>query len=119
MLLVMNGDDNRQSLRMSVDVNRYLFTVEEVGLMRGRGVMLLPGITVRDYGTLESGDKIELKFPDGRSEVTEIVGIENPFTTKYIDTPPPADQRRAYLLLPSCFQKEDIPVGTEVWTTEG
>lgn len=99
-------------------MKRYLFTVSSVAVMKGRGVMLCPGVLLRDYDILKQGDRIELFAPDGRSFVVKIAGLEYPPATLYNGNPPPIEERRSSILLPPEFTKEDIIIGTEVWTAD-
>jgi hypothetical protein len=77
-----------------------LFIVEQVFLITGRGVTLLPGL---GKNFVPVGTQIKLVRPDKSVLHTKIAGIT--FETRDILVGPE-------------IRKEDIPIGTEVWTIE-
>ncbi|MBA3315376.1 MAG: hypothetical protein H0T47_19070 [Planctomycetaceae bacterium] len=83
-----------------------LFVVEEVFDLSGRsGLTLVPGLTA-DSPQARVGDPIELRRPNGTSQRTRISAIES-LT---------ANVRRIHpIVLPSEIEKQDVPIGTEVW----
>jgi hypothetical protein len=85
---------------------RLLFKVEDTFLIRARGVVLVPGIVpVGDEG-FRIGDGLRLKRPDGTEVETTIDGLEMFTCTTKPDFP----------VLLKGFGREDVPVGTEVWS---
>ena len=91
-----------------------LFTVENVYIIKGRGVLLSPGVSLEKYAKIKKDDPIELRFPDGRTLNTKIDGLEYPPSVIRINTKSDA-KRTSCILLSSQFKKEDIPNGTDVW----
>ncbi len=85
-------------------MDRMLFTVEDTFLLKDRGMVLVPGIGPEDR--IRVGDPLTLKRPDDTRLRTVISGIE-------MNTPNP---RRTYPLLIRELSKEDVPIGTEVWS---
>jgi len=88
---------------------RRLFTVEDRFYIDGRGLIPVPGIVPEHGERYRVGDPIELRRPDGSVLRTRIGGIEmiNP-------TPQRSD---TIILLRECT-KDDVPVGTEVWSVD-
>jgi hypothetical protein len=77
-----------------------LFIVEQVFTITDRGVVLLPGL---GENVVRIGTPIRLVRPDKSVLDTKIAGIT--FETRDILVGPEV-------------RKEDVPVGTEVWTIE-
>ena len=88
---------------------RLLFTVTDTFPIRARGVVLLPGIVPDGEERFRIGDPLLLKRPDGSTLETMIGGLEilTPRTTPF--TP----------VLLKGLGKNDVPVGTEVWSIGG
>jgi len=87
----------------------FLFTVESLFTIFGRGVVLVPGLD----GPLplrRIGEAIELRRPDGSSIRTSIGGLERH------STPLPPGKRKYPLILPPGLGRDEVPIGTEVWT---
>jgi hypothetical protein len=78
-----------------------LFVVEQVFSVTGRGVILLPGL---GKNVVRVGTPIQLVRPDGSKLGTKIRGIG---FNEFHD-----------ILVGQELRKEDVPVGTEVWTIE-
>ena len=55
---------------------RRLFTVEDTFSIRGRGLVLVPGIVPEGDERFRVGDRITLRRPDGSSIDTQIGGLE-------------------------------------------
>jgi hypothetical protein len=86
--------------------SRLLFTVEDVFLIRDRGLILVPGLE-RDE-RIGVGDPLLLKMPDGSSATASVAGIE-------FSTPNP---RHMFPILLNGLTKDDVPIGTEVWSVD-
>lgn len=78
-----------------------LFTVEQVFLITGRGVVLLPGLGEKP---VRVGTPVRLVRPNQSTLDTKICGIG-------------FNEFRDILLGPE-VRKEDVPIGTEVWLIE-
>jgi len=90
-----------------------LFAVEDRFLVRGRGLILVPGLPPGSADRFRAGDPILLKRPDG-SHLPWTIGalellIEQPFR-------PPLERHVPILRLG--LGKDEVPVGTEVWAGE-
>lgn len=89
-------------------MSRRLLVVEDRFLIKGRGLIVCPGIEL-GAEPIRVGDLVELRRPDGTSLRWRIGGVE-------IAMGAPPD-RRAPLMLLQDLGKEDLPVGTEIWST--
>ena len=87
---------------------RRLFTVEATFAVRGRGLVLVPGIIPEEDERFRVGDRITLRRPDGSSIGTRIGGLE------LLDPNP----RHDVVIMLKESAKEDVPVGTEVWSSD-
>jgi len=92
----------------SVSMPRCLCTVEDTFSIKGRGLVVVPGIVPVGEERFRVGDHLLLKRPDGTSISTTIGALE-------ILSPNP---RGGIAVLLNEFSKEDVPVGTEVWSAE-
>ncbi|QOV89772.1 hypothetical protein [Humisphaera borealis] len=88
---------------------RLLFKVEDTFLIRARGVVLVPGIVPVGGERFRIGDGLRLKRPDGTEVETAIGGLDMFTCTTKPDVP----------VLLKGLRKEDVPVGTEVWSVDG
>lgn len=86
-------------------VKQYLFTVSVTFAIKGRGLILMPGIQAGPK--VHIGDTVELRRPDGTLFTSTIRGIEFP--------PLSWPARAVPILLPATVVKDDVPIGTEVW----
>lgn len=87
-----------------------LFTVEDRFQIRGRGCVLVPGLSTETGSpVVRVGDAIQLRTPDGRVIDTHIRGVE---MINYRRKP---ERITAPILLPPNLSAEDVPVGTEVF----
>jgi hypothetical protein len=85
---------------------RRLFTITHISIVIGRGLTLIPGLVpVRDED-FSIGDSILLRRPDGSEIKARIDGLELPHPNPNFEV----------LVMLEGFSKEDIPVGTEVWS---
>jgi hypothetical protein len=88
---------------------RQLFIVEDTFVIKGRGLVPVPGIVPQGDERFRVGDSILLKRPDGSSLPWQIGGLE------LICGGPPRDD---VVVLLKGLGKEDVPVGTEVWSVD-
>jgi translation elongation factor EF-Tu-like GTPase len=86
---------------------RRLFVVEDTFFIKGRGLIPVPGIIPRGNERFRVGDPIVLQRPDGSTLAWRIGGLE------MIHTAVPRDD---VVILLSGLAKEDVPIGTEVWS---
>jgi hypothetical protein len=86
---------------------RRVFNVADTFTIRGRGVVLLPGLTPINDERFRVGDPLLLKRPDGVEFCAWISGIE-----LFSGTP-------EVPVLLNGLTKEDVPLGTEVWSVDG
>lgn len=89
---------------------RCLFTVSDTFLIRGRGLVPVPGIVPVGQERFHVGDPVLLKRPDGSELRAVISGIEIP----YRDPNP----NPSFPILLKNLGKEDVPIGTEVWSVD-
>src|SRR5262245_57402296 len=88
---------------------RRLFIVEDSFFIKGRGLIPAPGIIPQGEERFRVGDPIFLKRPDGSTLAWQIGGIEMIHT---------AVPRRDVVILLSGLDKEQVPIGTEVWSVD-
>jgi hypothetical protein len=86
---------------------RLLFVVEDRFLIKGRGVVPLPGFIPEGHEIFRPGDPVLLRRPDGSSLCWRIGGIE-------LMTPP--SPRNDVVILLQDLGMQDLPIGTEVWS---
>lgn len=84
--------------------SRCLFRVSFAFLIKGRGIVLEPGITPAEGEKFRVGDTLRLVRPNGSSEIVSIAGFEL------------FSGEAAPILLKESLTKEQVPVGTEVWS---
>jgi hypothetical protein len=88
---------------------RLLFTVTQTFAIQGRGVVLLPELRLIGEERFRVGDPLLLKRPDGKQDQVRIGGLE--FLT-------PISGRCQLVVMLTDRSREDVPVGTEVWSVE-
>jgi hypothetical protein len=88
---------------------RLLLVVEDVFQIDGRGLVPFPGIVPQGKEVFRVGDPILLKRPNGSTLEWQIDGIE------FMHTPVPHDD---FSILLKDLGKEELPIGTEVWSVE-
>lgn len=88
---------------------RRLFTVEDTFLIEGRGLVPVPGIVLQGDECFQVGDPIRLKRPDESEIAWRIGGLE-------LLCPPPRPDEVVVLL--KGLNKDDVPIGTEVWSVD-
>jgi len=89
---------------------KFLFKVEDVFDITGRGIVLVPGLSGDDeVPVVRIGDPLVLRLPSGLSIQTKLAAFE---MVNYHTKP-----RRVCLpiSLPKEIKKGDIPIGTEVF----
>ena len=94
------------------DVEKYLFTIESVWTITGRGLILGPGVGADEAMRIPRGAKIELRRPDGTDLVTEIDAIEYPPSLRWLEVP---ENPRYGVIVRGEIKKSDVPIGTEVY----
>ena len=83
----------------------FLFTVEDVFEISGRGVIPTPGVPISIQG-IRNGLTVELRRPDGtklETVVADIVMVS------------PYDPERPIPIGLRGITKQDVPIGTEIW----
>ena len=90
---------------------RLLFVVEDAFFIKGRGLIPVPGIVPEGDERYRVGDPILLKRPDGSRLEWTIGGIE------MLHCNPPRQANDVIILLKG-LNKEDVPVGSEVWSVD-
>jgi hypothetical protein len=83
---------------------RRIFNVADTFAIRGRGVVLLPGLVPVSDERFRVGDPLLLKRPDGTELGTWIGGMELFSGTTEVP------------VLLTGLSKKDVPVGTKVWS---
>jgi hypothetical protein len=87
---------------------RCLFKVSDTFQIKGRGIVLLPGVVPEGSERFHFGEEVELRRPDGTVFTTNI-SLE-------VFSPIPSSGAFA-LFLPNIISTDEVPVGTEVWST--
>jgi translation elongation factor EF-Tu-like GTPase len=92
---------------------RRLIVVEDRFVIKGRGVVVLPGIVPEEDERIRVGDQVEIRRPDGSLLGWSIGGIE-------IFSTPMARPRESwdYPILLIGLEKDDVPVGSEIWSVD-
>ncbi len=88
---------------------RRLFTVEDTFLIKGRGLVPLPGIVPQGAERFRVSDPIVLKRPDGSTLAWKIDGL---------DLISGGTIRNDVVFLLKGLGKEDVPIGTEVCSVD-
>lgn len=91
---------------------RKLFDVEDSYHIKGRGLVTFPGIIPEGEERFRIGDLVLLKRLDGSQLQWPIGGIE------MISYPASARPRPEIVFLLKGLAKEDLPVGSEVWSVD-
>ncbi len=89
---------------------RRLFVVEDTFSIKGQGLVPIPGIIPAGDERFRVGDRIVLRRPDGSSLEWSIDGLP------LIHTPVPHED---VVILLKGLSKEEVPIGTEVWSVDG
>ena len=83
----------------------FLFTVDDVFEISGRGVISTPGVPISIRG-IRNGLAVELRRPDGtklEGVVADVVMVD------------PYDPQRPVPIGLRGVTKQDVPIGTEIW----
>ena len=89
-------------------VARLLLVVEDTFLIQGRGIVPVPGIIPIGSERFRIGGTLVLRRPDGTELTTRVGGLE------LFDPNPRGD----VVVLLKDLSKEEIPIGTEVWSVD-
>jgi hypothetical protein len=90
-------------------MSRFLFKIIDTFWLETTGLVAASDAKSRDV-SLSVGERIELRLPDGSRLETEVAGIPR---VRYLSDDP---DLHFDFLLPGGVRKEDVPVGTEVWS---
>ncbi len=90
---------------------RRLFTVEDRFSIKGRGLVPVPGIVPQGAERFRVGDPIMIRRPDGSCLGSTIAGIE------MVHASPPRPKNEIVIVLKD-LSKEDVPIGSEIWSTD-
>jgi hypothetical protein len=85
----------------------FLFRVEDVFAIVGRGCVLVPGIPHSLSISIKRGASLKLRRPDGTVIRTHLQEIEMINST--------STRQSTAISLPRDVKKTDVPIGTEVW----
>jgi hypothetical protein len=91
---------------LEIQMGRRLLVVASTFTVKGRGLVLVPGILPEGDECFRPGDPIVLRKPDGSTVATRIDALELLC----------ANPRRDVVILLKELTKPDVPVGTEVWS---
>lgn len=83
-----------------------LLTIEDTFLIAGRGLIVVPGVPIKQFAK-PIDLEVELRKPDG-SISQAVLSLQYTF-----QTPPPKVRRYACIF--RNLDKNDVPLGTEVW----
>ena len=84
----------------------FLFKIEQVFEISGRGCVIVPAIVEGPDFKIRPQDEIQLRTPDGHVLDTRIGSVE------FLKL---AEVTRMAILLPPDVLKQDVPIGTDVW----
>jgi hypothetical protein len=90
-------------------MTRRLFIVEDTFLIEGRGLVPIPGVIPQGNELFRVGDPVLLNRPDGSEIRWQIGGLE------LITGGPP---RHDVIILLKDLSKDNVPLGTEIWSAE-
>lgn len=86
-------------------MGRFLFTIEDTFAIRERGTILAPGIPLSKEDRWHIGDSLVLRRPDGSMTETLIRGMH------ILHAEP-----NSHLVVLVSVAKDEVAVGTEVWS---
>lgn len=87
---------------------RRLFRVTNRFSIQNRGIVLVPGIIPVGNEQFQIGDKLQLRFNDGPTQIVTIAGLDT--------TNPAAHGGAMPVLLSESLTRQQVPVDTEVWS---
>jgi hypothetical protein len=88
---------------------RLLFRVTEVFTVQTRGIVLLPKLNFVGDERFRVGDPLLLKRPDG-TEIDTTIGA--------VELLKPVGQPCEPVIMLTELGKQDVPIGTEVWSVD-
>jgi hypothetical protein len=88
-------------------MGRRLLVVEQRFFLRGKGLMLTPGVVPLAGERIKPGDPVLVRRPDGSSLETTIQGTSTAVEFR--------SASQVFLLL-ELADKNQVPVGSEVWS---
>lgn len=89
---------------------RLLFTIESVFPVRGRGIVLFPGIVPIGEERFRAGDALMLRRVDGSELRVTIGGLDMGHGRR--------DRNAAVPVLVGGLAESDAPVGSQVWSVD-
>ena len=95
---------------------RKLITVDDSFYIEGHGLCLTPVLVPQDDEIFRRGDLIDIKIPNYQVTRTSIQIIQTTITD--LDLPTPNPKHGWIIMIPASFRKEDVPVGSEVWSVD-
>ncbi len=99
---------SRATVTRSAPSSSDRITGEDTFVVSDRGLVLIPSIIPQGEERFRVGDPITLLRPDGSSVEAKIGGLEP------LDPSP----RRDVVIMLKGITKSEVPVGTEVWSTD-
>jgi hypothetical protein len=87
-------------------MSKLFMTVEDTFLISGRGLVVVPGPLTNEYSGTGSV-QVELRKPNGTITLANL-------TVQFFHQTPPPKEYRWGCVFPS-LQKDDVPLGTEIW----
>jgi hypothetical protein len=88
-------------------MGKFLFTIQETFQLEAIGLVVVVNIKFKD-ANLKNGDEIELRQPERPPLITKVEAI--PMYNPY-------DPERLFSFsLPKSINKNDVSIGTEVWS---
>jgi hypothetical protein len=93
-------------------VSAQLCSVEDKFFINGRGLVVMPGNW--QTGQIRPGDWVEIRSPDGRSNVVKTASIEG---ARFVaGRPCLVDRHNPGGLLFPTLTKDNVQIGDEIWT---
>jgi hypothetical protein len=92
---------------------RLLCVIQDTFEIQGRGLVFHPGILLGTEENFRVGDVLRYVSPDGRVVDRRIESLSIP-----LGLPPRSDGKVELFITSKDAAKEDLPVGTEVWSTD-
>jgi hypothetical protein len=86
---------------------RRLLVVRQRIWLRGKGLILTPGFIPTSSDSVRPGDRVILRCPDGSTREATVQGTRHTLTENEVD------------LLLGEVTKDEVPIGTEVWSIGG